>query len=82
MDGLYRTRRLVRDHFLVLRYYGNRHMPPDGRRKREILAAHLWREAMERLSEVFERKGIIEPQRPHPHWFLEASVYENAEYAR
>lgn len=59
LDGLYRQRRLLREHLLVLRHYGRRHMAPDPRRVKEARASHLWREALERMSAVLERKGII-----------------------
>lgn len=59
LDDLYRNRRLIRDHFLVLRYYGVRNMPPDPRRPKEIRAARLWKEALERIEPVMIRKGIV-----------------------
>lgn len=59
LDGLYRQRRLLRDHLLVLRHYGRRNMPPDPRRVKEKRAHVLWHEALERLSPILERKGII-----------------------
>jgi len=59
MDSLYRKRRLLRDHLLVLRHYGRRHLAPDPRRVKEKRAAHLWREAFDRMRPVLEGKGII-----------------------
>lgn len=59
LDGLYRQRRLLREHLLVLRHYGRRHMAPDPCRVKEARAAHLWREALERMAAVLERKGIV-----------------------
>ena len=59
LDGLYRQRRLKRDHLLVLRHYGRRNMPPDLRRNKEARAFYLWEEAFERMEPVLERKGII-----------------------
>tara|TARA_B100001093_G_C26552061_1_gene894896 strand:- start:116 stop:562 length:447 start_codon:yes stop_codon:yes gene_type:complete len=59
LDRLYRTRRLLRDHLLVLRHYGRRNMPPDSRRSKEAHAARLWEEAMDRLETPFIKKGII-----------------------
>lgn len=59
VDGLYRQRRLVMDHLLVLRHYGRRMMAPDPRRVREAVAARLWREALDRLEPVLVRKGIV-----------------------
>jgi len=62
MDGLYRKRRLVRDHLLVLRHYGRRHMAPDPRRTKEKRAHFLWHEAFDRMRPVLERKGIVAKQ--------------------
>lgn len=59
MDRLYRNRRLLRDHLLVLRHYGRRRMPPDRRRVKELRAHTLWREALGRMQSVFEHKGIV-----------------------
>jgi hypothetical protein len=61
LDGLYRTRRLLMDHLLVLRHYGRRLMPPDQRRVKEMRAFTLWREAFLRLEPVLVRKGIVAP---------------------
>jgi hypothetical protein len=61
VDGLYRHRRLLRDHVLVLRHYGRRRLPPDERRVKELRAHTLWHEALERIGAVLERKGIIRP---------------------
>ncbi len=78
MDGLYRHRRLLRDHLLVLRHYGRRHMPPDARRPREMRAAKLWKEALERIGEVLIRKGIVVPSgQAHPDWIAQARIFEN-----
>lgn len=60
LDRLYRQRRLLKDHLLVLRHYGRRNMAPDSRRVKEKRAAVLWEQAFERLEPVFIRKGIIE----------------------
>ena len=62
IDRLYRNRRLLRDHFLVLRHYGVRHMPPDSRRPKEARAAFLWGQAMAVLEEAFIAKGILSPR--------------------
>ncbi len=59
LDGLYRQRRLLRDHLLVLRHYGRRHMPPDARRVKEVRAARLWQEAFDRMEPILQRKGIV-----------------------
>ena len=49
LDRLYRTRRLMIDHLRVLRYYGQRQMPPERWRRSEAKAATLWAEAMRAL---------------------------------
>ncbi len=59
LDTLYRKRRLVRDHLLVLRHYGRRMMPPEKSRVKEKRAYYIWSEAMDRLEEVMEAKGIV-----------------------
>lgn len=67
LERLHRNRRLLRDHLLVLRHYGRRLSPPDARRPKEMRAYKLWREALDVLTPVFERKGIITPH----HWTQE-----------
>lgn len=62
LDGLHRKRHLKRDHLLVLRHYGRRNMPPERRRQKEARAFYLWEEALERMTPVLERKGIIRKQ--------------------
>lgn len=44
----------------MLRHYGQRLTPPDPDRVKEMRAYELWTEALERIGEVLERKGIIE----------------------
>lgn len=68
MDRLYRQRRLLMDHLLVLRHYGRRLMPPDPHRVKEMRAHKLWVEALERMEPVLIRKGILRPFR-----YLEAA---------
>lgn len=60
MERLYRGRRLLMDHILVLRHYGRRLMSPDPRRIKEIKAHGLWVEALSRMEEVMIGKGIVE----------------------
>jgi hypothetical protein len=60
VERLHRSRRLLMDHLLVMRHYGQRLMPPDPRRIREVKAFHIWRESMDRLSEPLIRKGIVQ----------------------
>ncbi len=71
LDRLYRNRRLLRDHLLVLRHYGRRHLPPDPARAKEIRAYKLWTEALERIEDVLITKGIvkrIEQNEVFPAW--------------
>lgn len=62
LDTLYRKRQLVRDHLLVMRYYGRRHLAPDPNRAKEKRAHRIWIEAFERLEPILEQKGLIEAQ--------------------
>ena len=79
VDRLYRNRRLLMGHILVMRHYGLRNLPPDSRRMKEARAAKLWSEAMERLSEVLESKGIVRRLRTgDQHWLFDAVIYERA----
>lgn len=59
VDRLYRQRRLLRDHVLVLGHYGRRALAPDPRRRREQRAHGLWAEALDRLAEALRVKGIV-----------------------
>lgn len=59
LDGLYRQRRVLRDHLLVLRHYGRRMMAPDPQRVKELRAYTLWKEALECLHPVLVRKNIV-----------------------
>ncbi len=78
MERLYRGRRLLMDHVLVLRHYGRRFMSPDPRRAKEIKAHRLWVEALERMEESMVSKGIV--QGKTFSWFREGECYarENA----
>lgn len=80
MERLYRNRRLVMDHLLVLRHYGKRQLPPDARRVKEARAYLLWHEALERLEPVLARKGIVRPKlslpQPGRYWAHTAKIYE------
>jgi hypothetical protein len=60
VDRLYRHRRLVRDHLLVLRHYGRRHLAPDPRRAKEARSHTLWTEGLDRIGSVLESKGIVQ----------------------
>lgn len=84
LDRLYRSRRLLMDHFLVLRHYGQRKLPPDPYRIKEQRAYTLWNEAMNILEEIFIGKGIVKiPQSnekdesPSREWHKHALVWEN-----
>lgn len=81
LDRLHRSRRLLMDHFIVLRHYGRRQMPPDPRRTKEVRAHKLWKEALERIEPLLVRKGIVRARKlgtPHPNkfWSHGAIVYE------
>jgi hypothetical protein len=80
VERLYRNRRLVMDHVLVLRHYGKRQLPPDSRRVKEARAFTLWQESMERIEPVLVRKGIVRSQftvpRPSRYWAHTATIYE------
>ncbi len=80
VERLYRNRRLVMDHVLVLRHYGKRQLPPDPRRIKEVRAFALWKEALERIEPVLVRKGIVRPKlslpKPGRYWAHNAVVYE------
>lgn len=77
-ERLYRNRRLIIDHFLVLRHYGRRGYAPDSNRVKEMRAHTLWREAMERLEPILVDKGIVRKRDlfPHPAWAEQALLYE------
>lgn len=79
-ERLYRNRRLMMDHLLVLRHYGKRQLPPDPRRVKEVRAFALWKEALERLEPVFVRKGICRAKltlpQPGRYWSHNAVIYE------
>ena len=59
VDRLYRQRRLLRDHLLVLAHYGRRQMAPEPDRPRERRDHGLWREAFLALAPVLTAKGIV-----------------------
>lgn len=58
-DRLYRQRRLLRDHLLVLAHYGRRQMAPEPDRPREARDDRLWREAFAVLTPALRAKGIV-----------------------
>lgn len=59
LDRLYRRRRLLRDHLLVLAHYGRRQMAPEADRRREMRDHGLWREAFLALTPALRDKGIV-----------------------
>lgn len=58
--GLVRNRRLDNEHIKVLASYGAGLSPPDPRLREQERAHRLWDEALDRLTTVLRRKGIIE----------------------
>ena len=78
LDRLYRNRRLIRDHLLVLRHYGRRGFAPDPMRVKEERAYKIWAEALERMEPVLERKGIVcKMQRtPSENWQQKSFVLQ------
>ena len=80
LDRLYRNRKLLRDHLLILRHYGRRKMAPDPYRVKEQRAYLIWQEALDILGEVFASKGIMEDPRdvPSREWYEHAQVWEGA----
>lgn len=84
LNRLYRQRRLSMDHIRILKYYGERFMPPDPRRNKEIRAAILWQQAMEKLEELLESKGIVRKAawfnpKAAANWVQDAMIYERME---
>ncbi|OYQ36022.1 hypothetical protein CHU95_06250 [Niveispirillum lacus] len=59
VDRLYRQRRLLREHLLVLAHYGRRQMAPEAGRPREMRDHTLWVEALSILTPVLRAKGIV-----------------------
>lgn len=59
VDRLYRQRRLLRDHLLVMAHYGRRQMAPEADRPRETRDHSLWVEALSILAPVLRDKGIV-----------------------
>lgn len=84
LNRLYRQRRLQMDHIRVLKFYGERHMPPDPRRPRELRAYLIWAEALERLEAVLEAKGIVRRAawfnpKAAANWVQDVMIYERME---
>lgn len=64
VERLYRGRRILMDHVMVLRHYGQRMLSPDPRRPKEMRAHKLWVEALTLLEESLVAKRIV----VRPHW--------------
>lgn len=79
INRLYRGRLLQIDHFRVLKYYGERYTRPDPDRAHERTSAHLWDQAIERLTERFIRHGLVTPP---PKWWQEQECSVAAAPAR
>lgn len=77
VERLYRSRRILMDHILVLRCYGRRQLPPDPRQRKEARADTLWKEALRELQEALVKKGIVATL----PWYHEASVETAALHA-
>lgn len=56
---LFVSRRIGREHLLVLEAFGLRETPPDPRRPEEKRAALLWDMALDRLATILKSKGIV-----------------------
>jgi hypothetical protein len=68
VETLHRTRRLMMDHMMVLRHYGMRMMRPDARRHKEVRAAALWNEAMDKIETILiSKKNHLFPYSQCPH---------------
>lgn len=59
VKGLAKARRIGRRHLEALVEYGRREVSPDPRSVEEQVAARLWAEALDRLTTVLRRKGIV-----------------------
>jgi len=58
--SLVRRRRIGREHLRVLAIFGIEELAPDPRIMEQERACRLWGEALDRLTTVLKRKGIIE----------------------
>lgn len=84
LNRLYRQRRLQMDHIRILKHYGERFMAPDPQRPRELRATIFWQQALERLGEVLELKGIVKKAawfnpKAAANWIEDMKVYERME---
>lgn len=58
--GLLRKRQITVEHLRVLAFFGACERPPDPRCRDEERPARLWNEALDKLTTVLKKKGIIE----------------------
>ena len=58
--GLVRHKRLDDEHIRVLTTYGINLSPPDPRIREQERAYRMWDEALDRLTTVLRKKGIVE----------------------
>jgi hypothetical protein len=63
LERLYRARNITMDHVMVLRHYGQRLMSPDPRRPKEMRAAGLWKEALNKLGSGLINYGFTKQMR-------------------
>lgn len=59
VERLHRHGPLTRHHLDILSEFGQRLQAPDGRNRGEERAARLWREALDRCTTIWRRKGIV-----------------------
>ena len=59
MDRLFRSRQITIEHLKVLKHYGERSFGPDKHQRRERRSFYRWKEAMDKLRPVLERKAIV-----------------------
>lgn len=57
--ALYRRRVVRRDHLKVLAEFGMEDRPPDYRVACEAVSLRLWRDALNHLSIILKKKGIV-----------------------
>lgn len=62
LDRLHRNRILTMDHLRVLKFYGERGYAPDKAYRKERRAFYQWKEALNKMRPVFERKKIVRKQ--------------------
>lgn len=63
LERMYRNRQLDMNHLRILRHYGERGIAPDRNYPRERRAWYVWREALNKIKPVCERKGLVRTMR-------------------